>query len=146
MNLIHRVKSLFESSDQPSAARRLDAKSTELLATAIKLLHDGERGWISLKDAAALFSSQNDEYPFRAMDRGMRNLASFVAEETYRCRFAFVEGQLYFIRDPNNMPEIRARSDGWTQLKRDFLEAMRAWAIRSWRGNWQRRSRLTSLD
>jgi hypothetical protein len=47
-----------------------------------------------------LCTPTDDEYAFRKMDRGMRNLASFTAEATYCCRFEFIEGRLYFIRAP----------------------------------------------
>jgi len=113
VGLIGRLKSLFETSDEPSATRRLDGKSKELLAASIKMLPDGERGWITLKDAAVLFSSVSDEYAFRAMDGGMQNVASFVAEETYRCRFAFIEGRLYFIRTTGELSGMRVSTDSW---------------------------------
>jgi hypothetical protein len=67
-----------------------------------------ERGWITIKEAAVLFSPADDEYAFRAIDGGNRNLVSFVAEEPHRCRFAFVEGRLYFIRTTSNSSEMRA--------------------------------------
>ena len=63
---------------------------------------DEERGWITIKEAATLFSPEDDEYAFRDKDGGTRNLASFVSEETCRCSFAFIEGRLYFIRTASN--------------------------------------------
>jgi hypothetical protein len=58
-----------------------------------------------------LFSPEDDEYAFRETDRGTRNLAFFVAEETRGCRFAFIEGQLYFMRIMSDSPEIRTSFD-----------------------------------
>ena len=98
MGLMDQLKLLVRGSDEPPATRRLDGRSKELLAASIKMIPYEERGWISLKEATILFCSEDDEYAFRGTDGGMRNLASFVAKETRGCRFAFIEGQLYFIR------------------------------------------------
>jgi hypothetical protein len=104
---VEQLKSLFRRSDEPSATRRLDGRSKELLAASIKMLPYEERGWITLEEAAVLFSPPEDEYAFREIDEGKRNLASFVAKETYCCRFAFIEGRLYFIRTASNPSEMR---------------------------------------
>ena len=114
MSLLDQLKSLFHRSDEPSATRRLDGKSKELLAASIKMIPYEECGWITIQEAAVLFSPAEDEYAFREMDAGTRNLVSFVAEET-RCRFAFVEGRLYFMRTINNLPDIRASFGGSAQ-------------------------------
>src|SRR6516225_917927 len=106
------LKSLFRKSDEPSATRRLDGRSKELLSASIEMMPYEERGWITIKEAAILFSPEDDEYAFREMDGGTRNLASFVAEETRRCSFAFVEGRLYFIRIASTSPEMQASFDG----------------------------------
>jgi hypothetical protein len=92
------MKSLSRRLDEPSATRRLDGRSRELLAASITMLPYEECGWIPLKEAAILFSPADDEYAFREGDKGTRNLASFLAEETRLCRFAFIEGRLYFFR------------------------------------------------
>jgi len=106
VGLMDQLKSLVRRSDEPSATRRLDGRSEELLAVSIKMMPYDERGWITIKEATILFSPENDEYAFRETDEGMRNLASFAAEETRRCRFVFVEGKLYFMRITGNLPEI----------------------------------------
>jgi hypothetical protein len=99
VSLLEQLKSLFHSlDDEPSATRRLYGSSKELLAASIRKMPCEERGWITIKEAAVLFSPADDEYVFRAMDGGNRNLASFVAEEPHRCRFEFLEGRLYFTR------------------------------------------------
>ena len=98
VGLIAQLKSLVRGSDEPPVTRRLDGRSKELLAASIKMIPYEERGGISLQEPTILFSPEDDEYAFRETGGGIRNLASFVAEETRGCRFAFVEGQLYFIR------------------------------------------------
>jgi len=115
VSLLDQLKSLFHRSDEPSATRRLDGRSKELLAASIKMIPYEECGWITIQEAAVLFSPAEDEYAFREMDAGTRNLASFVAKETRRCRFAFVEGRLYFMRTINNLPDIRASFGGSAQ-------------------------------
>ena len=92
------LKSFIWTTDESPPTRRLDGGSKELLAASIKMIPYEERGWISLKEATILFCPEDDEYAFRETDGGTRNLASFVSEETRGCRFAFIEGQLYFIR------------------------------------------------
>ena len=127
MGLMDQLKSLFRRSDEPPATRRLDGRSKELLAASIKMIPYEERGWISLREATILFSPEDDEYAFRETDRGTRNLASFVADETRGCRFAFIEGQLYFMRIMSDSPEIRASFDERAVRKdrRPWSEAIR---------------------
>ena len=120
MDAMDRLKSLFRRSDEPSATCRLDGRSKELLAASIKMMPYEERGWITIKEAAILFSPEDDEYAFREKDGGTRNLASFVAEETRRCSFAFVDvaervlqrqEEQHRPRHPR-VPRARAKSDG----------------------------------
>jgi hypothetical protein len=104
VGLMEQLKSLLPRSNEPPATRRLDGSSKELLAISIKKIPYEERGWITIQEAAALFSAADDEYAFRKMDGGMRNLSSFMAETTYCCCFEFIDGRLYFFRalfDPN---------------------------------------------
>ena len=125
VGLMDQLKSLFRGSDEPPATRRLDGRSKELLAASIKMIPYEERGWISLKEATILFSPEDDEYAFRGTDGGTRNLASFMAKETRSCRFAFIEGQLYFMRTTSNSSEMRASfdNDQVPQNWRTFLRA-----------------------
>lgn len=72
-----------------------------MLSASIKLLPLGERGWITLREAAALFSRMDDQYAFGEMDeQGKANLAAFAGQREHRCdvQFAPVEGRVYFIR------------------------------------------------
>jgi hypothetical protein len=103
-------KSGVQNSDEPLMTRRLDGSTKESLAASIRMMPDEERGWITLKEAAILFSPEDDEYAFREIDGGTQNLAAFVAEESRRCRFAFVEGYLYFTRTTDQ------RSEMWPSL------------------------------
>jgi hypothetical protein len=71
-------------------------------AASLKMMPYEERGCITIKEAAILFSREDDEYAFREKNGGTRNLASFVAGHTHHCSYAFVEGRLYFIRTASN--------------------------------------------
>jgi hypothetical protein len=132
------LKSGVRSSDEPLATRRLDGSTKESLAASIRMMPDEERGWITLKEAAILFSPEDDEYAFRRIDGGTQNLAVFVAEESRRCRFAFVEGQLYFTRTKSNWPEMRPSLDERAVQKKDlppWSEGIR-WMINRVPPNW----------
>jgi hypothetical protein len=85
----------------PEAPVKLDASSKSSLAASIRALAPGRRGWISMSEAARLFSAKEAAYAFGEMDDdGKRDLASFAAT-TPRHRFDFmpVEGRLYFVSD-----------------------------------------------
>lgn len=72
-----------------------------MLSASIKLLPMGERGWITLPEAAALFSRMDDQYAFGEMDEeGKATLGAFAAGREHRCdvQFAPIEGRVYFIR------------------------------------------------
>ena len=101
MGLFGRLKSLFSlGSIRPPAPRRLDGRSKALLAASIKMLPFEEPGWITMKEASALFSPKEDECAFGEMDEvGKRNLATFAAEAMPGCLFQFmpVEGRVYFM-------------------------------------------------
>jgi hypothetical protein len=89
------------SMTDPDAPVKLDAESKSSLAASIRALAPGRRGFISLKEAAALFSAKDAEYAFGEMDDdGNRNLASFVeSAPRHRYNFMPVEGRLYFVGD-----------------------------------------------
>jgi hypothetical protein len=48
----------------PDAPIKLDASSKSSLAASIPALSPGRRGWISMKDAVALFSAKDADYAF----------------------------------------------------------------------------------
>ena len=60
----------------------------------------GERGWITIAEACALFSPVNNQYAFGEMDDvAKRNLAEFAALYEHPSSFDFMptEGRIYFI-------------------------------------------------
>jgi hypothetical protein len=97
-----KVKAAFTSRGAvPPDTRRLNGSTEGVLSASIKLLLLGERGWITLREAAALFSRMDDQYAFGEMDeQGKANLGAFAAQREHRCdiQFAPVEGRVYFIR------------------------------------------------
>jgi hypothetical protein len=80
---------------------RLDATDAAALAQSIRSLPAGERGWITMREARALFSASNDQYAFGDGDeRGKAAIAAFAAEAGHRSRYDFmpVEDRVYFTR------------------------------------------------
>ena len=85
----------------PPDARRLSAVEELALSASLRALPVGERGWITLSEARALFSPMDDQYAFGEMDEvGKTNLAAFAAESDHRSAFDLmpVEGRVYFTR------------------------------------------------
>jgi len=85
----------------PADLRKLSASSEDALAASVRSLPAGERGWITLAEAARLFSTADQQYAFGEMDEsGKARLADFAA----RCRclpeFMPTEGRVYFRRQP----------------------------------------------
>jgi hypothetical protein len=111
MGWFHRLKSFFSrGSVRLPAPRRLDGRSKALLAASIEMLPFEEPGWITMKEARALFSSNDDEYAFGEMvEVAKRNLATFRAEATPGCLFEFmpVEDRVYFMRRSDRNPAAR---------------------------------------
>jgi hypothetical protein len=88
-------------SAEPHSLRRLSANSEIALSASLKGLPAGERGWITIPEARALFSPMDDQYAFGEMDRQDKtNLAAFAAQIGHRSAFDFMpsEGRLYFTR------------------------------------------------
>jgi hypothetical protein len=85
----------------PNAPVKLDAASKSSLVASIQALSPGQRGWISMKEAATLFSAKDADYAFGEMDDdGNRSLASFAAmTPRHRYNFMPTEGRLYFVSD-----------------------------------------------
>jgi hypothetical protein len=63
------------------------------------MLPDEEPGWITMKEAATLFSLERDAYAFGELDEvGKANLAAFASASGVQFEFMPVEGRLYFLR------------------------------------------------
>ena len=100
MGLLDYLKAFFRPDAPPPAPRRLDGSSTILLAASLKTLPEEEPGWITMKEAATLFSQEGDTYAFGEMDEaGKAALAAF-ASTSGNVQFEFmpVQGRLYFMR------------------------------------------------
>ena len=67
MGIWKTIKETFGTSTPPDA-RRLSAVDELALSASIKALPIGERGWITLSEARALFSPMDDQYAFGEMD------------------------------------------------------------------------------
>jgi hypothetical protein len=108
MSLLGRLKLLFSrGSIKPPSSRRLDGRSKALLTASIKVLPYDEPGWITMKEAKALFSPEDDEYAFGEMDEvGKGNLAAFAAGAIPPCLFELmpVENRVYFLVRQNWHP------------------------------------------
>jgi hypothetical protein len=100
MGIWKAIRAAFGTS-QPPDARRLSAVDEPTLSASIKGLFVGERGWITLPEARALFSLMEEDYAFGEMDeKGKTRLAAFAAEKERPCTFDImpVEGRVYFTR------------------------------------------------
>ena len=102
MGILDSIKSFIASgiADTPGPPR-LSASSEPALSASLRALPAGERGWITIREARALFSRMDDQYAFGEMDdQGKANLAAFAARIEHRSTFDFipVEGRLYFTR------------------------------------------------
>jgi hypothetical protein len=75
----------------PPDGPRLSGASESALGSSLQNLPAGERGWITLAEAARLFSSEQSDYAFGEMDDAGK----------HRCspQFMPVEGRVYFTRD-----------------------------------------------
>jgi hypothetical protein len=75
--------------------------SEPALASSIRELPAGVRGWMTMKEGQSLFSPMEGEYAFGETDDfGRSNLASFAARADNRADIDFrpAEGRIYFTR------------------------------------------------
>ena len=98
MGFVDLLKKIFGPSAATPADERLLAGATEnALASSLRGLPAGERGWIPLADAARLFSKKEREYAFGDFDDlGKSRLAEFAEEHQCLPDFRPTEGRLYF--------------------------------------------------
>ena len=101
MGLRDLQKKIFGSGNAtPPDATRLSGTSENSLGSSLQSLPAGERGWITLAEAARLFSNKESQYAFGDYDDvGKSRLAQFASQ--YRCAPIFMptEGRLYFARN-----------------------------------------------
>jgi hypothetical protein len=84
----------------PPDVPRLSGTSESALGSALRSLPAGERGWITLAEAAGLFSSEQPQYAFGEMDEaGKLRLAEFSAQHRCSPQFMPTEGRVYFTRN-----------------------------------------------
>jgi hypothetical protein len=102
MGIWKAIKAAFAPSiSVPPDARRLSAVDELALSASLRALHVGERGWITLSEARALFSWMDDQYTFREMDEQVKaSLAAFAAQNEHRSTFKLMpaQGRVYFTR------------------------------------------------
>src|SRR5712675_1054753 len=94
------VKKVFGASNAaPADARKLSALTEGALGSSLQSLPAGDRGWITLAEAARLFSTEEAEYAFGEMDEaGKLRLAQFAAERRSLLQYMPTEGRVYFTR------------------------------------------------
>jgi hypothetical protein len=87
------------ASASPTDLPRLSGMTEATLAAALRKLPVGERGWITLPEAARLFSSERRDYAFGEMDEpGKARLERFAAEHRSFPEYMPTEGRVYFTR------------------------------------------------
>ena len=95
------LKKFFgEPNETPRDVAKLPGTSESALASSLQGLPAGEHGWITLAEAARLFSAAELEYAFGEMDdAGKLRLEQFSAEHRCSPQFMPVEGRVYFTRN-----------------------------------------------
>jgi hypothetical protein len=95
------LKKTFGSDDAtPPDAPKLWGTSENSLASSLRALRAGERGWITLAEAAGLFSTEDPQYAFGDYDEaGKGRLAQFASQYGCTPNFMPTEGRLYFVRN-----------------------------------------------
>jgi hypothetical protein len=98
MGVVDLLRKIFSPANAvPPDAPRLSGASESALGSS---LQPGERGWITLAEAARLFSSERSEYAFGEMDdAGKLRLGQFSAQHHCSPQFMPTEGRVYFTRD-----------------------------------------------
>jgi hypothetical protein len=93
MGIWKTIKAAFgRGTSTPPDARRLSAVDELALSASIRALVVGERGWITLSEARALFGEMDQV--------GKASLAAFAAEREHRSTPEVIpaEGRVYFTR------------------------------------------------
>jgi hypothetical protein len=93
------MKKIFGGSTDvtPADERQLAGASEAALGESLQKLPGGERGWITMAQAAALFSHAEGQYAFGELDEdGKTRLAQFAAQYRSMPDFRPTEGRMYF--------------------------------------------------
>jgi hypothetical protein len=100
MGLRDLLKKIFGSGNgTPPDATRLSGTSENSLGSSLQSLPAGERGWITLAEAARL-STEESQYAFGDYDEvGKSRLAQFASQPRCAPNFMPTEGRLYFVRN-----------------------------------------------
>jgi hypothetical protein len=99
MGLGDAIKRIFGASTNatPTDERQLAGESEGALGASLQKLPSGERGWIMMAQAAALFSHEEGQYAFGELDdNGKTRLAQFAAKYRSTPDFRPSEGRIYF--------------------------------------------------
>jgi hypothetical protein len=99
MGLGDTLKKMFGTSSGATLAdeRQLAGESEAALGASLQKLPSGERGWITMAQAAALFSHQEAQYAFGELDEdGKTKLPQFAAQYRSTPDFRPAEGRMYF--------------------------------------------------
>ena len=99
MHLGDALKRIFSGSTagMPADKPQLAGGSEAALAASLQKLPSGESGWITMAQAAALFSHGQGQYAFGEMDDDGRNrLATFAADNRCTPDFRPTESRIYF--------------------------------------------------
>jgi hypothetical protein len=101
MGVVDLLRKMFSPANAaPADAPRLSGTSESALGSSLQSLPAGERGWITLAEAARLFSSEQSQYAFGEMDdTGKLRLGQFSAQHRCSPQFMPVEGRVYFTRN-----------------------------------------------
>ena len=110
------MRRIFKAPDAtPADEPRLSGASESALACSLQKLPAGERGWITLAEAARLFSGERQDYAFGELDEaGKDRLAQFASRHRSTPDFRPVE-QEYFRRTGAFPPQhlIVLRREAW---------------------------------
>jgi hypothetical protein len=93
------MKKIFGGSTDatPADERQLAGASEAALGASLQKLPSGERGWITMAQAAALFSHAEGQCAFGELDEeGQTRLAQFAAQYRSMPDFRPTEGRMYF--------------------------------------------------
>src|SRR5262249_45295283 len=99
MGLGDAMKKIFGTSTDatPADERQLAGGTEDALGSSLQKLPSSERGWITMTQAAALFSHEEEQYAFGELEEGGKTRLAQFAEQYQRIPdFRPPEGRMYF--------------------------------------------------